>query len=203
MEYCDEGDLAQKVEKSISKNLPFSQICKWLLDISSAVAYIHKRSIIHRDLKLENILINNGVAKLCDFGISRVVNEKNANKTMTKQVGTSIYMSPEITLGKKYSFSTDVFSLGIMMYQLLAHDLDPYSFLKKKTQYGIEQQVARSGIRPMIDESDAKYKGKKWLIQLMKRCWKETPDERPTMIEIQNIIKENKSSWEKHEKKSE
>ena len=72
---------------------------------------------IHRDLKPANILINNGVFKICDFGFSKV--NKDPLASLKTCVGSPIYMAPQILEKKDYSAKCDIWSLGIIYYELL------------------------------------------------------------------------------------
>ena len=108
-------DLAQKLEL-------FRQVC-------SAVSYAHRRLIVHRDLKPSNILVTeNGQVKLLDFGIAKVLSpsEEGAHNTAT-QLGmmTPSYASPEQFRGETVTTATDVYSLGVVLYELLTGVL-PY-----------------------------------------------------------------------------
>lgn len=87
--------------------------------ISSGLSYAHALGIIHRDIKPANIMLdNNGVAKLADFGIAAAVGEAGLTST-GEVIGTPQYMSPEQALGLDLDFRTDIYSLGIVLYQLL------------------------------------------------------------------------------------
>ncbi len=100
-------------------------VIKLGIDICSALERCQSLSIIHRDIKPSNILVSeNGDFKLSDFGIARRVAE-DATMAMLSQKGTSTYMAPEIYLGRAYGFGVDIYSLGIVMYQLLNHNRDP------------------------------------------------------------------------------
>lgn len=197
LEYCGEGDLHSRIARSKSgwgktSNITFKDICQWSTEIASAISYIHKRNIIHRDLKLDNILLSNNSIKICDFGISKILDQKNKSLTLTAQVGTSFYIAPEVALGKKYSYPCGVYSLGIIMYQLLTSDLEPYSFLGDKQYRGrLEILIAKNDLRPKIEQYQGKFKNKRWFIDLIKRCWNSDQLKRPTMNEIQEIIKKN------------
>jgi serine/threonine protein kinase len=86
--------------------------------IATAVRYCHRNSIIHRDIKLDNVLLDDDdVCKLCDFGVSRVL---APNKVIQEQCGTPAYLAPEIVEDEGYSgFKADVWSLGVLLYVLL------------------------------------------------------------------------------------
>ena len=81
---------------------------------------MYEKKVYHRDIKPENILVHNGVPKIADFGFAQAINEKNPEiKTLTSAVGTPYYMAPQILGGEKYSIKCDVWSLGIVFYQIL------------------------------------------------------------------------------------
>jgi serine/threonine-protein kinase len=96
------------------------------LEISGALAHAHAAGIIHRDVKPENVMIRkDGVLKLMDFGIAQVVDLQRM--TVTGQLlGSPAYMAPELIEGKALDFRTDVFAVGIMLYQLATGSL-PFS----------------------------------------------------------------------------
>lgn len=95
---------------------------KWLKDLMIALEYIHSRNIIHRDIKLSNIFVQDNLnLALGDFGISRKLKEDET--TIFTKAGTSLYMSPEIYLGKGYDFSTDIWSSGVTFYELITEQL--------------------------------------------------------------------------------
>ena len=115
--YADGGDL----HKQISLHITFSesQIINWLIQISLAVHYLHSKHIIHRDLKPHNIfLTKKGVVKLGDFGVSKIL-ASSVQKASTC-IGTPYYISPEIINEEEYSYKTDIWSLGVCIYQLMA-----------------------------------------------------------------------------------
>ena len=76
-----------------------------------------KNNTIHRDLKPANILINQNLFKICDFGFSKVT--KDPNSALKTCVGSPIYMAPQILEKKDYSAKCDIWSLGIIYYELL------------------------------------------------------------------------------------
>jgi eukaryotic-like serine/threonine-protein kinase len=117
MQFVDGMDLskyiAEKKEVSVPEIIDFSkQICRGL-------RYAHANNVVHRDIKPQNILIDKcGIAKLSDFGIAKIFS--GTDITMTGfTLGTPEYMSPEQALGKNIDHQTDIYSLGIVMYEML------------------------------------------------------------------------------------
>lgn len=101
-------------------------VIKLGIDICHALERCQQFNIIHRDIKPGNILVTEqGDYKLSDFGIARKVSEDGTMASMS-QKGTYSYMAPEVYLGRQYGYSVDLYSLGIVMYQLLNYNRDPF-----------------------------------------------------------------------------
>ena len=119
-EYADGGDLSLKIKKQPKKEpIPESTILDLFTQICLSIKHIHDKHIIHRVLKSQNIfLTKSGLVKLGDFGIAKCLQHTHQNaKTM---IGTPYYLSPEIVQGKPYSFKSDIWSLGVMLYEMMA-----------------------------------------------------------------------------------
>ncbi|MBU1167320.1 protein kinase [Patescibacteria group bacterium] len=87
--------------------------------ITKALRYAHGQKIIHRDLKPANIMLTmEGQVKILDFGIAKVIEEKNKATSMTVGAGTAYYMAPEQLAGKEVTPATDSYSLGVLLYEL-------------------------------------------------------------------------------------
>lgn len=125
MELCNQT-LSQFIDQI--KKVNVKQINKLFLKILKGVKYIHQNNLMHRDLKPANIFLKNNIIKIGDFGLIREnfrdTHKTDAmvvykNKSFTDGIGTHIYCSPEQLLGKNYDQSTDIYSLGMIYYELL------------------------------------------------------------------------------------
>lgn len=121
MDYCEGGDLADKIKKArqSGKVFPQDQVVRWFTQAILALKYIHDLHILHRDLKSGNFFLSrSGNIKMGDFGIAKVL-ECTAACAQT-QIGTPYYLSPEICQGKPYSWSSDIWSMGCILYEMCA-----------------------------------------------------------------------------------
>jgi serine/threonine-protein kinase len=102
--------------------LPIDDAVQYTLEIADALGYAHAQNIVHRDIKPENILISNGHALVADFGIARAAHESGGQKlTQTGMaIGTPVYMAPEQAAGEAVGPTADIYSLGCLLYELLA-----------------------------------------------------------------------------------
>ncbi len=102
--------------------LPLDEALGITLEVADALGNAHEAGIVHRDIKPENILLQGGHALVADFGIARAVSEAGAQKlTQTGMaVGTPVYMAPEQSLGKTVGPTADLYSLGCVLYEMLA-----------------------------------------------------------------------------------
>jgi eukaryotic-like serine/threonine-protein kinase len=118
MEYIQGDDLKHHLDKGVRYSL--EQSLKMIRDLLSALDYAHKQGIVHRDIKPANLLIEpGGRVKLTDFGVARIQDSGEATRTQGSMVGTLKYMSPEQVQGQKIDSRADLFSVGVVLYQLL------------------------------------------------------------------------------------
>jgi len=121
MELAAGGTLAHKIEmaRTSGQRLDENLLWRWIYDVSSALAYLHGRRILHRDVKPSHVFIGeDGQAKLGDFGLSKAMSV--STQCAFSCVGTPFYMCPEIVRGEGYSFASDVWSFGCSVYELAA-----------------------------------------------------------------------------------
>ncbi|XP_066239829.1 serine/threonine-protein kinase Nek3 isoform X4 [Saccopteryx leptura] len=117
MEYCDGGDLMQKIQHRKGKLFPENMILNWFTQMCLGVNHIHKKHVLHRDIKSKNIfLTQNGKVKLGDFGSARLLSSPMA--FACTYVGTPYYVPPEIWESMPYNNKSDIWSLGCILYEL-------------------------------------------------------------------------------------
>ena len=182
-EYATEGDLGKKLIRQKEKKEYFSekQIIYWLVQVCLALKYIHKLHVIHRDIKPSNIfLTKNGIIKIGDFGISKIL-IKNVKNTNT-QIGTPNYMPPEVINSESYDYTVDIWSLGITFFELMTFKV-PF---KGNTDIGLFANIINGKKNTSINNNNGYYFSNE-LINIINKMIKKNPSERPTINEILNV----------------
>ena len=126
MPVLDGHSLRDRLERE--HTLPIDDALRIVVDVAGALAYAHERGIIHRDIKPENILFSGGSAIVTDFGLAKSTESTGGGESLTRTgmaVGTALYMSPEQATGEALDARTDVYSLGSVLYEMLAGE-PPY-----------------------------------------------------------------------------
>ncbi|HXT23483.1 MAG TPA: serine/threonine-protein kinase [Candidatus Eisenbacteria bacterium] len=114
MEFIDGGPLDRILEKG---TLPLPRACAWIAQAAEALDIAHKRGVIHGDVKPANILITaDGKVKITDFGMARVAKREARDSAL---LGTPAYWCPEQIMGRPQDARSDIFSLGVVLYELL------------------------------------------------------------------------------------
>jgi serine/threonine protein kinase/Tfp pilus assembly protein PilF len=169
MEFVDGQNLHLHLREYI---VPFSQRMQWLTQIAQGLAVAHDTGIIHRDLKAENILINKrGEAKISDLGIAK---SQDFNATLTDHVaGSYSSMSPEQAMGEELDSRSDLFSFGIMAYQLLCNS-HPFGETDNKLQL-MQRIISHAPIPPTKHNPGLPQEISELLGQLLSK----NPDNRP------------------------
>ena len=156
---------------------------KFAIDIARGVKYLHDRcNIIQRDLKSRNILVDESLnAKVTDFGLSRRKKKDDTSTNMTA-CGTPAWTAPEIIKCLEYTEKVDVYSFGILMWELLTRE-EPYVRDKDLKGIQIAYAAAEQGLRPKIPPFTPE-----GYSQLMQQCWAQNPDARPEFNEVLRIL---------------
>lgn len=158
--------------------------------IAQAMEYLHEKNIIYRDLKPDNIGFDkNGVLKLFDFGLARELKPdyklENGKYKMTGNTGSRRYMAPEVAQEEPYDQSVDVFSFGILLWEMLATEKPFFGYSSGKHM----QNVVIRGERPSMGQNHTAYwpLNLQWLIQ---RCWSDDPILRPPFSMIKQVLRD-------------
>mmetsp|Transcript_54496 Transcript_54496/g.127311 ORF Transcript_54496/g.127311 Transcript_54496/m.127311 type:complete len:647 (-) Transcript_54496:97-2037(-) len=176
MNYCEGGDLATYI-KALAREkhrMKVEMIMHYFVQVLQALQYIHQMKILHRDLKTSNLFLmtKRSVVKLGDFGISRVL-EGSIEAAITV-VGTPYYMSPEVCENKPYTFKSDVWSLGCVLYELcmLKHAFSADNLL------GLVYKIVSDKYEPIPKRYPVE------LNNLIKTMLEKNADKRPSVKEL-------------------
>uniref|UniRef100_A0A4X2LLG8 Serine/threonine-protein kinase Nek3 n=1 Tax=Vombatus ursinus TaxID=29139 RepID=A0A4X2LLG8_VOMUR len=173
MEYCDEGDLMQKIKHQRGKLFPEDMILHWFTQMCLGVNHIHKKRVLHRDIKSKNVfLTQNGHIKLGDFGSARLLSKPMA--FACTYVGTPYYVPPEIWENMPYNNKSDIWSLGCILYELctLKHPFQANSWKN------LILKICKGSYNPL--PSHYSYE----LHYLIKQMFKRDPTSRPSATTI-------------------
>lgn len=148
---------------------------KFALDTCKGMRYLHDSKLLHRDLKSSNLMLDKDMnCKVGDFGLTRI-SKGSAAVQMTGQCGTFQYMAVEVLANKPYSEKADVFSFGILLWEMVARKL-PF-FGMQPMQVGLA--VLNQGLRPTIPP-----KTPLPLCNMMRACWDSDPLKRPSFAQL-------------------
>jgi serine/threonine protein kinase/Flp pilus assembly protein TadD len=169
MEYVDGQNLQEHLREHI---VSLAQRMQWLTQIAQGLAVAHDAGIIHRDLKAENILINkHKLAKITDLGIAK---SQDFNATLTDHVtGSYASMSPEQAMGEELDSRSDLFSFGILAYQLLC-GVHPFGDMQNKLQL-MQRIISHPPIPPSKNNPDLPVE----VVELLGQLLSKNPDNRP------------------------
>ncbi|XP_078320634.1 uncharacterized protein LOC144617592 isoform X2 [Crassostrea virginica] len=174
-EFCDQGDLEQLLERRNGKLLDEEQIVEWFRQICSALKYVHSRNILHRDLKTKNIFLTGKdmTAKLGDFGLAKVL-ERSSQRAETF-CGSPYYMSPEMFACKPYDSKTDIWALGVCVYEMTT--------LERPFDANVMQKLVSKIVRGQLPAMPRdKYSPQ--LVSVMERMMCRDTDTRPSATEL-------------------
>jgi serine/threonine protein kinase len=172
MEYCEGKTLAQRIRQG---KLPIEQVIEFGIQIAGALDTAHRTGIIHRDLKPSNIMITTSGLKLLDFGIASHGVESSPDESTVQQLteegtiaGTLQYMAPELFQGKKADVRSDIFALGLVLYEM-ATGKAAFNGESKASLIAAILEHEPEPLKPAVPLA---------LDRLIRSCLKKNPDER-------------------------
>ncbi|OWM86920.1 serine/threonine/tyrosine-protein kinase HT1 [Punica granatum] len=183
-EYLSEGSLRAFLHKLERKSIPLQKLLSISLDMARGMEYVHSQGVIHRDLKPENILIDeNFHLKIADFGIAC---DAAHCDTLADDPGTYRWMAPEMIKRKSYGRKVDVYSFGLILWEMVAGAI-PYEDM---TPVQAAYAVLNKRLRPEIPKHCPPA-----LQALIEQCWCVHPEKRPEFWQIIKVLEEFESSF--------
>ena len=159
-------------------------------DAARGVAYLHGKGCIHCDLAARNCLVDeDGTIKISDFGMSRITEEGEDiySVNTTAKVIPIKWAAPEVLTDMEYTLSTDIWSYGILMWEMFSGGQMPYSGMSNAET---REAVVKKGFR-----MPPPHKAPREIQQLMVECWATEPEDRPTMADIVDYLQEVQAQY--------
>ncbi|CAA7398782.1 unnamed protein product [Spirodela intermedia] len=178
-EYAKGGSVRQFLNRRQNRSVPLKLAVKQALDVARGMAYVHELGFIHRDLKSDNLLIfGDKSIKIADFGVARI---EVQTEGMTPETGTYRWMAPEMIQHRPYNHKVDVYSFGIVLWELITGMLPFQNMAAVQAAFAVVNRNVRPGIPsdclPVLGE-------------IMSRCWHVDPDVRPTFAEVVSMLEQ-------------
>ncbi|CAF1029640.1 unnamed protein product [Rotaria sp. Silwood1] len=177
IDYCSNGSLDGFVREKTS-NYTLVDVLNWGYQLADALNFLHSNQIIHRDVKMQNILLkdNYQTLVLTDYGTATQL----GRAVLTIEVGTPITMAPEVFAYNQYNEKCDTYSWSIVFWQLISKQLLPYGNQGK----GFILSVVQNQLRPpKLNNCPDLF------VALMYRSWHSDPNERPTLLFIKKVLR--------------
>lgn len=184
-EYLAGGSLRKYLHQQEPHSVPHELVLKLALDIARGMKYLHSQGILHRDLKSENLLLDEDMCvKVADFGISCLESQCGSAKGFT---GTYRWMAPEMIREKHHTKKVDVYSFGIVLWELLTALIPFDNMTPEQAAFAVSHKNARP---PLPSECPWAFSN------LINRCWSSNPNKRPHFVEIVSILERFTESLE-------
>lgn len=200
MEFCQYGDLRSLLRRKKERGdvFPNEILMLCAAQLLSAVAYCHSKHILHRDIKPANVFVSRRNANqpsslaLGDFGLSRGL--EHTQQTAMSRVGTPLYCSPEIVLGKEYTNKTDIWSIGVVLYEMMTLQSPFWSPATTNDQV-YRRIVNENPIPALIELSEGKFSNT--MVNIVSACLAKEESKRPTAMQLLTSFSQTMSSFVK------
>ena len=195
-EYLSGEDLDRKIKRR--DFLPYPEKLYYLLQIARGLAYAHSRGVIHRDIKPANIrVLEDGTTKIMDFGIAKLAQRESTLTQTGMTLGTAAYLAPEQIQGEEIDHRTDVFSYGVLAYELLTYER-PF---QGKQISAVLYEILHSKPRAVQEHWPGAPAD---IVRFIERCLEKDPtlrfrDGNELLRELENVQKAGRSQREKIE----
>ncbi|KAI7842018.1 hypothetical protein COHA_004219 [Chlorella ohadii] len=195
MRHPNQGSLydclaAGREQAAAAAQLTWRRRLAMAVDAAAGLLYLHRRSIIHRDVKSPNLLVDEHFrVKVADFNLSKLLEGARPEASLTSAAATNpIWLAPEVLSGGSATAASDVYSFGLVLFELLTWRF-PWTFAQMSPiQIGA---TVRQGGRPEVPPREAlpgpdtaSWAGLDAYVQLMRDCWAQRPGDRPTFDEV-------------------
>jgi serine/threonine protein kinase len=178
LEYAKEGSLRNYLDTNCNK-LSWDDKLLHLYYTASGLVSIHKNGLVHRDFHIGNILVSNYI-KITDMGLCKPADFDTSENIINSTYGVLPYIAPEILRGQSYTKAADIYSFGIIMYEVIS-GLPPYHDVSHDENLAIR---ICQGLRPRFN-----IKVPRLIVHLIKKCLDTNPLNRPTAEEIEEILR--------------
>lgn len=191
LEYCEKGSMYDILTKSIYK-LDWTNLFRWFINVLEGLSYLHnfQPCVLHRDIKSKNLLIDaEDNVKLADFGTARFLIQGESEVSLGALRGTYSYTAPEIYFGAPFTVECDIYSLGVLLWELVYKCItgdyllpyNEYSFIVHDFQIIILS--AKRNIRPTIPVSTPLQ-----IKKIIKLLWNARPEKRPRLAKLRSYF---------------
>ncbi|KAL5016982.1 hypothetical protein ScPMuIL_006571 [Solemya velum] len=179
-ELMPHGSLLRYLRKGRGRDLPLTPLVDMAAQIASGMSYLESKKFIHRDLAARNILVGeNNEVKVADFRLSRALNEDGVYNPPKGERVPVKWTAPEAVLYGKFTTKSDVWSYGILLYELITHGQEPYRDMNNRQAI---EMVERGYQMPRPHNCPEPF------YEILLKCWKKNPENRPTFEYLCNFL---------------